>query len=218
MKALMIVGSPKPGHSTSEKIGNYVLDRIRPHGWSHETANASRIDGKALVNMAENADLILISYPLYVDALPAPLTKACEILVESLAISGKKIAAIANSGFPEPKQNFSSLDILKSFSSQAGLEWIGGVAVGGGGALSERKPMKLEEHGGMAMKLMKTLDLLASAIVAGKPFGAHLATVAQPLPFWVYTVLGDYGWRSIAKKRGIGRKDMLAKPLWEPKP
>lgn len=217
MKILMIVGSPKKGHSTSEKIGDYVCRRLT---YNHEIDMISislilqdKDVGKKLVNMAKSANLLLFTFPLYVDSLPAPLTKACEILSGSIEGSGKKVVSICNSGFPEPIHNNMALDILKNFTRKTGLVWVGGVSVGCGAALASRKPMRLEEHGGMVNRLQKTLDLLSEIIDKGLSCQQYLETVAQPLPAWLYCMMGNSGWNSTAKRRGLTRKQLFDQPL-----
>lgn len=220
MKVLMIIGSPKQKHCTSEKIGNYVCDKLSKKGHSIAKVNAALSlmtdDGtKTLVESAKNADLLFFTFPLYVDSLPAPLTKICEILSKVIPGSGKKVAAISNSGFPEPIHNDMALDILKNFTRQSGLVWVGGVSVGCGAALTSRKPMKLEDHGGMVAKLQKTLDLLANTLANGITCSNYFETVAQPLPAWLYCMMGNSGWNKAAKRRGLTKKDLFAKPLLE---
>lgn len=220
MKVHMIVGSPKQNHSTSEKIGNYVCDRLPANGHLVTKTNAALSlmtdDGTAsFIGSAKNADLLLFTFPLYVDSLPACLTKVCEILSKTFPGSGKKVAAISNSGFPEPFHNNSALEILKNFARQSGLVWIGGVSVGCGAALTSKKPMKLEEHGSMVSKLQKTLDLFASILANGITCSEYLETVAQPLPAWLYCMMGNSGWNKAAKRRGLTKKNLFARPLLE---
>jgi NAD(P)H-dependent FMN reductase len=222
MNVLMIVGSPKQNHSTSEKIGDYLCRLLSSKGHQTDRINATIAtlsdDGQNTLELkSKRADLILFAFPLYVDSLPAPLTNVCQILSKSIAGSGKKIVAICNSGFPEPIHNNMALDILKNFSRQTGLVWIGGVSVGSGAALASKKPMKLEEHGGMTMKLQRTLELLASIIDNGLTCQQNLETVAQPLPAWLYCMMGNFGWNSAAKRRGLTRKQLFHKPLLEVK-
>lgn len=222
MKVLMIVGSPKQNHSTSEKIGNHVCDTLAAKGHSITKVNAALAlmtdsGTKTFVDSAKNADLLLFTFPLYVDSLPACLTKACEIFSKSFPGSGKKIAAISNSGFPEPFHNNSALEILKNFARQSGLVWVGGVSVGCGAALTSKKPMRLEEHGGMVSRLQKTLDLFANILANGITCSEYLETVAQPLPAWLYCMMGNSGWNKAAKRRGMTKKDLFVRPLLEVK-
>ena len=222
MNVLMIVGSAKSKVSTSEKIGNYVLDKLSAEGHTISSINAAIIlaanDGdKVLIDQAKSADSILFTFPLYVDSLPAPLTKACEILSKNIKDTHKEVIAIANSGFPEPKQNFTALDILESFARQSGLNWVCGLAVGAGAALASKRPKKLEEHGGMVAKLAKSLDEIVAMITKDVSSQGHKTVCAQPLPRWMYTMMGDAGWRSSAKRRGLKKNDLLARPLFEAK-
>lgn len=220
MNVLMIVGSPKSKVSTSEKIGNYVLDKLSVQGHTVSGLNAamtlvSSEGEKCLIDKAKQADVILFSFPLYVDSLPAPLIKVCEILSKSVKDTHKEVVAIANSGFPEPKQNFTALDILESFARQSGLNWVCGLAVGAGAALASRKPKKLEDHGGMVARLQKSLDEIVTMITKDVSSKGHMTVCAQPLPRWMYTMMGDMGWKEAAKRRGLKKSDLLARPFLE---
>ena len=80
-KVLLLVGSPKGLKSTSRALGTYLLRKLEAGGMATE----SMLVGAALhgqANMArmleavDSADLVIVSFPLYVDQLPAPLVRA----------------------------------------------------------------------------------------------------------------------------------------------
>ncbi len=75
-RALLIVGSPKTHEpSTSSALGGLLVDRLEKRGWETESltlrASLNRPEGEnELLAAVERAGLILLVFPLYVDALP----------------------------------------------------------------------------------------------------------------------------------------------------
>jgi putative NADPH-quinone reductase len=103
-KALLFIGSPKGLKSTSYALGSYLLKK-------HEAVAA--------------ADLIVFSFPLYVDQLPAPLLKALELVADHRKVNApakpQKIMAIVQCGFPETYQNQLACDIMRQFAKEDGV-------------------------------------------------------------------------------------------------
>jgi NAD(P)H-dependent FMN reductase len=83
--ALLLVGSPKPGASSSGSLGAYLLEGLEKRGMTTQTlrvAKAVRSDeavGQLRAAVAA-ADLVVLSFPLYVDSLPGPATRALELI------------------------------------------------------------------------------------------------------------------------------------------
>ena len=109
-RVLLLVGSPKaPGKSVSEALGAYVIEKMEARGWSSETifirASLQSDEGRAgLLEAVKIADLIVLSFPLYVDSLPAPVIRAMELIGEHHFAGDTRLAAIVNCGFP-PRRN-----------------------------------------------------------------------------------------------------------------
>ena len=84
-QAVLLVGSPKPGRSSSLALGEYLLDDLERRGWGTETVNLRRVmnDPSALLVAAARADVVILAYPLYVFGLPAPAVQALERLAEA---------------------------------------------------------------------------------------------------------------------------------------
>jgi multimeric flavodoxin WrbA len=213
-KALLVVGSPKPGAGSSESIGDYLLGQLELKGMKTEKIKINRAlkseDGiAALVSAVDNCDYLVFSCPLYVDSAPASVVKAMEIIAE--ARRGKERAkeqvmlAICNSGFPEASQNHTALAIYRLFAREAGFAWAGGLALGGGGAIGG-KP--LAGRGGMVRNIIKSLDLTAAALVEGKPVPKEaLSLMAKPMVAgWLYLLVGNFMWKGWARKNGAHKK------------
>lgn len=209
--------------SASQSIGTYLLDRLGELGLESETFRiypAFEHEGydDELLAALGRSDLIILAFPLYVDSLPSQTIRALEYVAANREkIDPKKdrrLAAICNSGFPESRQNLTALDIVKRFAGETGLDWAGGLPIGGGGAASERK---LEEAGGMVKKLMHALDLTAESLAAGGcvPEGALEPLRKSLMPGFItpgmYCLLGGIGWKRQAKRFGV-RKRLYDRP------
>jgi hypothetical protein len=109
--------------------------------------------------------------------------------------------AIVNSGFPEAVHSDTALAICRQWAGEAGLDWIGGLGIGGGGMLAGRP---LAELGGRARSVTRALALSADAIARGMiiPEEARRLAGTLPIPAWLYRFFGEWGFRQEAKKHG----------------
>jgi len=213
-RTLLLIGSPRGPKSTSESLGAYLLKKLQGYGLETEKVyiypSLRSDEGRViLLRAVESSDLLILSFPLYVDSLPSPAIAALELIAEHRKTSKKpksqKLLAIANNGFPEADQNDTALAICSRFASETGIEWVGGLALGGGEAIRGRP---LDEAGGMARNVKKALDLAAAAMAEGKSMPQEAkALMAKPLaPIWMYVWFGNRRWKSQAKKHGAQNK------------
>lgn len=214
LRSVLLVGSPKGAKSTSESLGTYLVDPLEENGWQTEKVRINRSlksdqGQEELLSAIDSSDLLILAFPLYVDSLPSRLIKAMEIIAEHRkAIEEPKkpqLLAIANSGFPEAHQNDTALAICRRFAKESAIEWIGGLALGGGGAIDGRS---LDNAGGMVRNVKKSLDLTALALIEGKPVPQDaIDLMAKPLvPTRLYLFLGNKRWKKQAKKNGVWKK------------
>jgi multimeric flavodoxin WrbA len=210
-RALLLVGSPRTRKSTSNSLGGYLFERLRAQSIQTETIYLhtvlrSQEKMKALLEAVDAADLVLLAFPLYVDALPAPVIEALERIAAHRAGQEKAprqlFAAISNCGFPEAQHNATALAICETFARQTGFAWAGGLALGAGEGLVHGAP--LAEAHGPAVPIKKALDLAAAALAAGVsiPQTAIDLLAKGLIPGWLYRTLGGYGWKQQAKRWG----------------
>jgi len=160
-RVLLLVGSPKaPGKSVSEALGAYVIEKMEARGWSSETIFIRTTlkpdkERTAVLEAIEETELIILSFPLYVDSLPAPVIRAMELIAEHSSEKNTRFAAISQCGFPEAQHNNVAIAICRRFALASGLEWAGGLALGMGGAVSGKR---LKEQGAMVHNIIKSLD------------------------------------------------------------
>jgi len=209
-KIVLLIGSPKGNGGTSASIGNFILSKLQKDEVTLETyhvGNTVRKEEKwdELAEAFDDADIILLSFPLYWDSLPSHLMNALERLnAHRKGIESKnrqKFYVVVNNGFPEPWHNEVAITICHNFAKEAGFKWQGALNIGGGGAINE-KP--LEETGGMTFRLRETLEMAAAAIGKGETIPEEVeARLGKPLyPSWIIP-LGNLSWRSQARKKSI---------------
>ncbi len=215
MNALLLVGSPKPQRSASRSFGEAVLSRLEGLGATtrlQRVTPAFRSAG-ALSGLLEEiawADLVVLSFPLYVDTLPAPVTRLLETWADAAAadtrsvLVPKRLAVLTQCGFPETHHCAIAVAVCQSFCRDTGVEWAGSLAFGTGGALEGRRI----EHSPLA-RAIPAFDQAAAALVTGHPIPKEAQDmVARRLsPSWVYTWFGGLAWWYVARKRG-GREPL----------
>lgn len=226
-RALLIVGSPKTNEpSTSGVLGGFLLDRLRERGWETESltlrASLHRPEGESeLRSRVDRAGLILVVFPLYVDALPHLLTKALALMAAHRAAgapSAQRLVGIVNSGFPETHQNAVALAICREFAAHSGFIWAGGLALGGGGAIGGQPLTEAKRSGPPVKHVVAALEMTAAALAEGLPVPAEAArTIGKsPLPFpvWrrLYILLAGRSFEKLAATHGVGKAQMLAQP------
>ncbi|NLY44502.1 MAG: NAD(P)H-dependent oxidoreductase [Tissierella sp.] len=217
-KALLLIGSPKVKNSTSESLGDYLLEGLHESGYICESLHVLSILNKnkeELLDKVNSADLIIISFPLYVDSLPTSLIKVFELIANDRNTKkiGKKqsLIAIANSGFPESFHNHTALRICENFANKNNFMWLGGFALGGGAAING-VPIK-QLSGGMTRNVVKALDMAVAAVSINKkvPKEAVEIMARNLIPINIYTSVANRGWKAQAKKYKVSR-DLYDRP------
>jgi hypothetical protein len=210
--ALFLIGSAKPAsESTSEALATHLAQRMEQQGVATATmhvARALRTETRTeeLLQAVDAADLFVLAFPLYVDALPCLATEALERIAAHRQTQPSPtpaaFLAIANCGFPEVQHNETALAICEQFAVEAGFRWAGGLALGEGGAINGQPLVKA---GGMVHNVVAALDLAAAALAEGEPAPAEAnALMARPfIPTRAYMLMGDIGWLRQARRNRV---------------
>lgn len=212
MNVSILIGSPKGRKSASFMLGSRLAEGLRMHGASLSELlvhNGLRSEeGTALLLDAVDAsELVVFAFPLYVDSLPAPLTRLLELIAErraSVAPAGMpRLAVLVQCGFPEPHQCDTAVGICRLFAERTGMRWAGALAMGMGGSLGE----DFRKVPGGGRDLLKALDMASEALAGGGEIPEEAARLfAKPLmPRWVYTLFGNLGWRMQLRKNRARR-------------
>lgn len=219
-KTILLIGSPKEKNSSSASLGGYLLSKIEEYDILSETVHLhSEISTKAKRQMflekIENADLIILAAPLYVDTLPAKVIKALGLIAENRkkvnidnidSVKKQSFAAIVNCGFPEAEQNKIALKVYEEFAREANFKYLGGISIGMGGAVSGKS---LSDMGKMTKSLIKGFDQAAEELAKNQKISdSVIEKTSKPMMSqkWLYTLVGNLSWRFQAFKNGVYRK------------
>jgi len=199
-RLLILVGSPKPlERSASARLGKIVGEALSARGWELRTvripdALKSEASIESMLSEVERADGVVLTAPLYVDSLPAPVIRALGAIANQRADSGSskmiRFASILNCGFTEAAQNHTAQRLLKRFAEKAGLVWAGAISAGSAGAVTK--------------SVRVSLNLLADAMAAGGDLSTQAVEreAKNAVPGWTYRVIGNWMWKRQAKKNG----------------
>ncbi len=213
-RALLLVGSPRGPKSNSESLGAYLLDQLRERGLETEKLRIYALlksdeGGSKLLAAVDRADIIVLAAPLYVDSAPSGVIRAMELILEARGgqEAPKKpwFVAIVNCGFPEARQNDTALRIYRRFAAECGLEWAGGLALGGGEVIGRRP---LHRAGRRLRHVRRSLDVTADALAEGRPVPDEaVALMAKPvIPKWLLLSVGGMVWKVQARREGAAHK------------
>lgn len=195
--AVVWVGSAKPaGTSTSEGLGQALLDRLAKRGWTTEVVHAagsvqlSRRDAPALLDAVERADLLIVASPVYVDCLPSLVLAGLARLADADLMARPVVLPMVQCGFPEVEQTELAVRVVENAVREAGWGWAGPLAVGGGGMLGG----SLEK--GHCTAQREGLDQAADALDAGEgvPMEATERFAMASVSPGAYRLAGQAGW------------------------
>lgn len=230
-RALLLIGSPKSGASTSAVLGGYLLKCLEEMGWSTKTLKLRpqvfKTEGlNELFSLADRTHLIVPAFPLYIDSLPALVTKAFEVLSEGAGdhmVSGmRRLFPIVNKGFPEAYQNAPALSICRNFAEKTGMIWAGSLALGAGESLVHGEPLTEKKRKGPPVPhVIHALKASASILNQQGRVSrqANKGLEKSPIPMvpfflWrrMFVSFAAMYWRKRASTHGIKSLQMNARP------
>ena len=160
----------------------------------------------------QEADAIVLIFPLYFFCMPAMLTRFLQDFTASEPKVAKNCAvyALVNCGFPEPEINLEAMRVVEQFALQTGRVFGGGVMIGCGG-------MILGAQGAPFMRdVMEQVNALFSRVDAGLSQSGSIepkiVATAPKFPRKLYFLAGNAGWRSSARKNHLKQKDLYRTP------
>jgi hypothetical protein len=165
-----------------------------------------------------SADAVVLSFPLYVDHLPAPLLASLELAAdmarraraEDPSLRLPRLYAMINNGFYEPAHSLHAARSLELFCRDSGLAWSGAL-LAGGGPFASAVPWLFRKRVFPFGRLRRALDLFAAKIGALEPAG--ITEVRLPLPRRLYVLIANAFWRVLALKGRVPLKRLYAPAL-----
>ncbi len=218
LRAVVLVGSPRAGGSTSATLARALTaglesEDVACERWFVQSALADADRWAELGSALAAADLVLLACPLYVDSLPGPVTLMLERLRDERFWGDRRpgFALVVNCGFPEAIHNQTAIAIARLFAHEAGLEWRGALALGGGEAIAGRA---LERLGRRAEHVQEALKLAATELAAGRAVPSEaVRLMSRPLiPPWIYRAVASFSMRRRARHHGA-HASLRARPF-----
>lgn len=216
----VIAASPKTtGSSVSGLLASQAGDILKDDSldvriFSVRESIAKKQTSEAYDFMAA-ADALLIIFPLYIFCMPGLLTRFLQdyhTYVKALPKNVKKplVYTVVNCGFPEPGINEEAVRVIRSFSEKVGAEFRFGVMIGGGGMLDGAQGAP------MVKKLMADIDgafsRMKDEIISNQHGSSENVITCAKFPKRLYYFMGGIGWNSSARKNGLKKKDLFARP------
>lgn len=131
MRLLMVNGSPRGKKSNTKVLFEHFTHGVleQDASFTVETAYLNKVGQQSqVIEQFTDADLILIGFPLYTDAMPGIVMNFFEQLPES---KGKKVGFLVQSGFPEAYQSLFIEKYLKKLSARMQWNYLGTIIKGG---------------------------------------------------------------------------------------
>lgn len=207
----ILIGSPKGiEKSTSAQLARVIASGLEAAQWTSEWFHAHHVlksadAWDALLTSMARSEVILLAAPLYVDSLPAPVIETLYRLTQAkgaLARDGlpPRMVSLLNCGFVESDQNLTAQSMVGLFCEAMGFQWLGGISVGAGGALTKRIRGALET----ASNALRDDILIPDSVdaITRKP-------IMKP---WLYVAGGNVMWKRQAKANGLHPKQLSARP------
>lgn len=100
-------------------------------------------DHQPILQALKDAGKVVFVTPLYVDGVPSHMLPFMREMEDFCKGNGLrlKVYVIANNGFIEGKQNEPLMQVMENFCVRSGLEWCGGIGIGGGVMLNVERIM-----------------------------------------------------------------------------
>ncbi|MDP4094275.1 MAG: hypothetical protein Q8920_13045 [Bacillota bacterium] len=173
-------------------------------------------DLKDLGSLISACDIVGLVCPYYVDTLPSPVIWLFEKIRSEFAetIKGKGFFAVSQNGFPDISLFKAILGTCRCFSESVGMNWLGGLAYGGGAIINGKL---MEDLGKKGAKITSGFKAAVNDILEGKCISheaQELLTVKVPkIAYRPFAAILNHMSRSTAKK--MGAKDIYRKVYLE---
>ncbi len=207
----ILVGSPKgTERSASARLAKIAIEPLISAGWTSEWYHVHQVlrsDDlwRDLLSSIARSDVVLLTAPLYVDSLPAPVIEILHRLTKQqngVRRDGlpQKLLSLLNCGFVEAHQNDTAQSMIQLFCERMRFEWSGGISIGSGGMVNKRIRRALTLAG----------EALRDDILI--PDSVNALTSKLMMKPWLYVLGGNVMWRRQAKANGLDPKQLAARP------
>ena len=131
-------------------------------------------DYPVILQALKKAGKVVFVTPLYVDSVPSHMLPFMREMEDFCRENGLrlKVYVIANNGFIEGKQNEPLMQVMENVCARSGLDWCGGIGIGGGVMLNVERIMITVMFGVMLLSVLLNAaqggDILDPVLSFGK--------------------------------------------------
>ncbi|MDX9871647.1 MAG: hypothetical protein RBT41_04410 [Clostridia bacterium] len=151
---------------------------------------------------------------MFIFCLPAILTRFLQDYDNYVkAFPDRKkpaVYTIVNCGFPEPENNTEAVRVIRCFGQRIGAEFRSGVLIGGGGMLTEALDSPMVKK--VIADISRAITRMKEEITSGQGGASEDVLTKVRVPRLLYFFMGGMGWRMAAKKYGLKKKELYARP------
>ncbi len=209
MKIAMIDGSPKYTVSNSSRLLGKLEPMIHDNNEIVHYHLATKPFTEEQYLELCRMDILIFSFPLYVDGIPSHLLRMLVKLEDFMKADRQKpvtVYAIINNGFYEGKQNHIAVRILENWCLKSGITFGQGIGMGAGEMMDSVGNVPLG-HGPLK-NLGAAYQSLSDSIrsrASGKPI---YLSPNFPKFAWKFSAI-HFFWNANARKNGLKKKDIL---------
>jgi multimeric flavodoxin WrbA len=214
-KMIILSASPKKSEpSVSALLSGMAKTHMCGKGIDADIIDVSKAltaESSAFEAMKQ-ADAMLIVFPLYFFCMPGMLTRFLEDYAQFAGsqIKPQKIYTVVNCGFPEPEINEDAIRVIQSFARHIGASFRFGVGFGSGGMIMGAMEAPFMKK---AMETLNNAFEIMVKDISGEPSPAMSNVyIRVGFPRRLYYFGGNFGWRQMAKKNGLKKRDLYRKP------
>jgi multimeric flavodoxin WrbA len=209
MKVALINASPKADKSNTGILLNALARHIpAANGIYRYQLGRKKIARETLREIATN-DVIVLGFPLYIDALPSGLIAMLKRLERRLKAAYRSdifVYAVINNGFYEGQQTQLAFEIVRNWCERANVRFGGGIGQGGGELIGVLEKRSL--HGVFFNKTNRALAALAQNMEERTYAGIRYLTPA--FPRFLFSFLAKHlFWYPLARKNSLRQQDLL---------
>lgn len=215
MKIAILSASPK---MSSDSVSRFMAETAAKH-FADRGIETMRIDVResmksnsclqAFETMNE-ADALMFIFPLYIFCVPGLLMHFLQDYAGSRIENNKKIYAVVNCGFPDPKINAEALRVIRRFAAHTGNVYRFGTAFGSGGMIKGAQNAPFVKKAMEAFH--RAIDLMAEDLHWEGNALSEDIDIAIRFPRIAYMFMGNRSWRQGAKKNGLRKRDLYRTP------
>ncbi len=211
MKLVIFNGSPRYKKSNSKiLIEQFLIGYTR---FCSETVPihylAKRNRKKEEKELFQNADTILVIFPLYTDSMPGIVKEFFENVIDTDIKTPKKIGFIVQSGFPEAIHSIYVERYLEKFAKRIKSDYLGTIIKGGVEGI-QIMPKS------MTKKLFRSFEILGEHFAKNEAFSPEINEILRkpfkmsPARIFLFkqlskTGLTNFYWNSNLKKNNAFR-------------